>query len=96
MLTFTSGEHTRDPFCNLVPFEQFNKREKHPWRSVIFTKSKTLPWVSQLFHVFQIVQIAPNRAKRLVYEKGYIRKEVTIFGFKILLVTRVDSSCLQI
>ena len=24
--------------CDLVPFVQFKKREKHPWRSVNFTK----------------------------------------------------------
>ena len=29
-----------------VPFGQFKKREKHPWRSV--------------FHVFKIVQMVPN------------------------------------
>ena len=27
---------------NLVPFVQFKKREKHPWRSVNF---RTPPWV---------------------------------------------------
>ena len=26
------------PLRNLVPFEQFQKREKHPWRSVTFSK----------------------------------------------------------
>ena len=24
--------------CDLVPFAQFKKREKHPWRSVNFSK----------------------------------------------------------
>ena len=24
--------------CNLVPFVQFKKREKHPWRSITFSK----------------------------------------------------------
>ena len=36
----------------LVPFVQFKKREKHPWRSFIFgkfTKSNPPPWVSFKF-----------------------------------------------
>ena len=27
-----------DALCNLLPFVQFEKREKHPWRSVNFSK----------------------------------------------------------
>ena len=27
-----------DAFCDLVPFVQFEKREKHPWRSFTFSK----------------------------------------------------------
>ena len=27
---------------NLVPFAQFKKREKHPWRSVNFSKVRVL------------------------------------------------------
>ena len=27
---------------NLVPFEQFKKQEKHPWRNVAFSKVKLL------------------------------------------------------
>ena len=40
-----------DALRDLLPFAQFKKREKHPWRSVTlllvcnFTKSNTLPWV---------------------------------------------------
>ena len=30
---------------DLVPFAQFKKREKHPWRSVAFTP----PWVFSTF-----------------------------------------------
>ena len=72
MLTFTSGEHTRDPFCDLVPFEQFSKREKHPWRSVIFTKSKTLPCVFfTFFKLYKLHQIAQSVSytKRVTLEK---------------------------
>ena len=40
-----------DALRDLVPWAQFKKREKHPWRSVTFseacnfTKSNTPPWV---------------------------------------------------
>ena len=44
---------------NSVPFLQFKKREKHPWRSVtcskvagFFTKSNTPPWVFFTFLKF--------------------------------------------
>ena len=44
--------------CDLVPCGQFKKREKHPWRSVTFskvagssnTKNNTPPWA--FFHIF--------------------------------------------
>ena len=53
-----------DALRNLVPFVQFKKREKHPWRSVIlacnFTKSNTPPWVFFTFFIlckcYQIAQ----------------------------------------
>ena len=33
-----------DPLCDLVPFVQFKKDEKHPWKSVTFsTKNNTPP-----------------------------------------------------
>ena len=38
-----------DALCDLVPFAQFKKCEKHSWRSDAFTKSKTSPWVSLTF-----------------------------------------------
>ena len=28
----------RDALCDFLPFVQFKKREKHPWRSVTFNK----------------------------------------------------------
>ena len=36
-----------DALNDLVPFVQFKKREKHPWRSADFsnTKINTPPWV---------------------------------------------------
>ena len=41
----------------LLPFVQFKKREKHPWR--IFTFSK-VALSHGCFDVFQIVQMLPN------------------------------------
>ena len=52
--------NTWDALRDLVPFEEFKKREKYPW-SVKFTKSNTSPWVFYT-GVFYIVQIVPNRA----------------------------------
>ena len=41
---------------DLIPFVQFKKHEKHPWRSVTngcrFTKSNTSPWVFFTFFKF--------------------------------------------
>ena len=56
---------------DLVPFVQFKKSEKHPWRSVNFSKvdsnfSKinTLPWVFftffKLYKWYQIAQCTTN------------------------------------
>ena len=57
-----------DALCNyLIPFVQFKTCEKHPWRSVTFskaaTKSNSPPWV--FFTFLKIVQMVPNRAKCL-------------------------------
>ena len=53
---------------DLVPFAQFQKREKHSWSSVTFSKvkSKTPPWV--FFTFFKIVQTVQNRATHHIYE----------------------------
>ena len=53
---------------DLVPFVQFEKREKHPWRSATsikvagnFTKSNTPPWVFfTFFKLYKWNQIAQN------------------------------------
>ena len=50
----------RDALRDLVPFVQFKKREKHPWRSVTFSKiagcnfteSNNPPWV--FFTIFKL------------------------------------------
>ena len=48
----------------LVPFVQFKKREKHPWRSVTFSK---VAGFYHVFQVFKIIQMVPNRAKHHIY-----------------------------
>ena len=53
---------------DLVPFAQFQKREKHSWSSFTFSKvkSKTPPWV--FFTFLKIVQTVQNRATHHIYE----------------------------
>ena len=67
----------RDVLRDLVPFIQFKKREKHPWRIVTFskalarnfTKSNTLPWVFftflKLYKWYQITQ-------RITYDGAFL------------------------
>ena len=48
---------------DLVPFVQFKKHEKHPWRSVTFnfTKSSTPLWVFfMFFELYKWYQIAQD------------------------------------
>ena len=51
-----------------VPVGEFKKREKHLWKSVTFSKIAKpatllkLTLHHGLFHIFEIVQIVPNRA----------------------------------
>ena len=63
-----------------MPFVQFKKREKHPWRSVTFskvtgTKSNTPPWVFfTLLKLYKWYQIAQNTINLL----GFMTKWFTI------------------
>ena len=55
--------------CNLVPFVQFIKREKHPWRSVAFSKVSgfsllKVTLLHRCFRFFKIVEMVPNRENR--------------------------------
>ena len=61
-----------DALRDLVPFIQFKKCEKHPWRSVSFnTKSITLP-----FHTFlNASQIKGNSEITLGEEKELVTNE---------------------
>ena len=50
-----------DVLLDLVPFVQFKKREKHPWRSITFTKSNASPWVLfTFFKLYKWYQIAQH------------------------------------
>ena len=59
--------------CDLVPFVQFKKHEKHPWRSVNFsdaynfTKINTPPWV---FFTFLKLYKRHQIAHRIIYVKS--------------------------
>ena len=61
-MVMTRWQDSCDALHDLVPFVQFKKREKHPWRSVTFSKvaSFTPPWVFftffKLYKWYQIVQ----------------------------------------
>ena len=64
---------TCDALCDLVPFVQFKKREKHLWRSVNFSKVarfteiNTPPWMFfTFFKLYRWYQIA----QRITYTKG--------------------------
>ena len=55
-----------DALRDLVQFIEFNKREKHPWRSVNIFKIATLQkWHFSMgvFHAFYIVWLVPNCKK---------------------------------
>ena len=54
-----------DALRNMLRVVQFKKREKHPWRSLTQSNLKYHSSMS-VFHVFEIVQMVPNRAKRLI------------------------------
>ena len=61
---FQKSNTVCDALRNLVPFVQFKKCEKHPWRSVNFnqvTKSNTPPWMFfTFFKLYKWYQIAQN------------------------------------
>ena len=50
---------SRDALHKLVPFVQFKKREKNPWRSVTF-KSNTPPWMFFTFIAQRIRYVCFN------------------------------------
>ena len=61
---------------DLVPFVQFKKREKHPWKAVSFSKvagfSNTPKWVFfTFFKLYKLYQIA-QRITYNLYIKSYL------------------------
>ena len=55
------SRHMCGALRDLLAFAQFKKHEKHPWRSVTFTKSNTPPWVFfMFFKLYKWYQIAQN------------------------------------
>ena len=47
-------QYNWDALRNLVPFMQFKKRVKHPWKSVTFSRSVTLVLKATLLQVFKL------------------------------------------
>ena len=46
-----------DALRALVPFVQFKKREKYPWRSVPFSKVVSLRKISHIFSPFNVMNL---------------------------------------
>ena len=66
MILFNNKNQIYGALSDLVPFVQFKKREKHPWRSA---KINTPPWVFLRFlKLYKCYQIA-QRTTYLVWEK---------------------------
>ena len=88
-----------DTSRNLVPFIQFNKLEKHPWRSVTFSKvAYTLPWV--FFTFFKLCKMVPNHTKRLINVATFFYTELSgrmnvtdLFHTLVILIGIRISSC---
>ena len=59
MISVQYGNYICDALRDLLPFVQFRKREKHPWRSVTFSKvagfSLKVPLLHGYFSYFYIV-----------------------------------------
>ena len=55
-LTFGDDSHICGALHDLVPFVQFKKREKHPWRSVNFQPTTLLKYFTKLYKWYQIAQ----------------------------------------
>ena len=71
-----------DTSRNLVPFIQFSKLEKHPWRSVTFSKVPyTLPWV--FFTFSKLCKMVPNHTKRLIIVATFFYTELS--GWMLLV-----------
>ena len=86
----TSQQTICDALRGLVPFAQFKKPEKHPWRSVTFiTKSNAPPWVFfTFFKFYKWHQIMQN-----IYGKKRGRKKlIALSKFSIGLTALIPTS----
>ena len=80
-LFFEIQRYIWDALHDLVPFVRFKKnREKHPWRSVMFSKVADF----SVFHVFKIVQMVPNHAKHHIWVKVFKNGPRKICGWQPL------------
>ena len=84
-----SKEITRDTLCNLVPFVQFKRCEKHPWRSVTFSKVKIArnrDFMQQVTETFILGLIYFSADRDLIrtlsdiYDEAFLRKVLTGFS----------------
>ena len=78
-----------DALRDLVPFAQFKKREKHPWRSVAFSK------VPCYWGVFLLVKLQATACKwyqiaqRTIYSTGICGNDCIM----LRVVRRCDENC---
>ena len=65
-----------DALCDLVPFMQFKKREKHPWRSVNFNKVAGINDVNgeEIVRMFYEVELQKTNQKEFRIGKVIKRK----------------------
>ena len=90
-----------DALSDLIPFVQYKKREKHPWRSVNFckvagfTKINTPPWVFftffKLYKWYQIAQQTKNMHRSKIIDSPNLQqlKFWFVWSFKVRLYLRL-------
>ena len=83
---------------HMVPFVQFQKREKHPWRSVTFDKmaeSNTLLKVTLSHGCFSRFLNCINGIKIAQSVSYYITKSFSFFVFFSVLINHVEENLLR-
>ena len=92
---------------NLVPFEWFKKREKHPWRSVTFskvaaceacnlTKSNTPPWSFSRF-LYSANSTKSNKVSQKIIwhevsKQSHYWKDENILSYKTILIKKINTN----
>ena len=88
MYTIWCISHIFDALRDLVPFVQFNKLLKHPWKSVTFSKvvacnfikNNTPLWV--FFCIFKVVKMVTVCTKCLILNKcTEAQEQLVIFAW---------------